>query len=101
MKKVINVQEAKTHLSRYLEQVADGEDLLIGKSGKPMAMLVPYKAPAKPRKLGALAGKMSEESDAWTSETDAELAAELFGESLDSDTAPKLKVAEAQKSYQP
>ena len=41
MKEVINIQEAKTHLSRYVDKVAAGEELVIGKAGKPLAKLVP------------------------------------------------------------
>ena len=37
--KVVNVQEARTHLSRLLERVAAGEVILLGKHGKPMAKL--------------------------------------------------------------
>jgi prevent-host-death family protein len=37
----VNVHEAKTHLSRLLERVAAGEEILISKAGKPMAKLTP------------------------------------------------------------
>ena len=39
--KVINIHEAKTHLSRLLEDVREGKELIIAKSGKPIAKLVP------------------------------------------------------------
>jgi prevent-host-death family protein len=39
----VNIHEAKTHLSRLVEQVAAGHDILIAKAGKPMAKLVPLK----------------------------------------------------------
>lgn len=55
---VINVYEAKTHLSKLLERVAEGEELVLGKAGKPMARLVPYREVRQPRKPGRLAGKM-------------------------------------------
>jgi len=38
----VSVYEAKTHLSRLLLRVAAGEDIVIAKSGKPVARLVPY-----------------------------------------------------------
>ena len=72
MKEVINIQEAKTHLARYVDIVATGEELVIGKAGKPLAKLVPYKAPAQPRALGLLAGKLSEAPEAWSPEVDSE-----------------------------
>ena len=55
---VINVYEAKTHLSRLLERAAAGEEIVLGKSGKPMALLVPYHERRRPRVPGRLAGKI-------------------------------------------
>lgn len=55
---VINVYEAKTHLSKLLERVAEGEEFVLGKAGKPMARLVPFREVRQPRKPGRLAGKM-------------------------------------------
>lgn len=40
--KVINVHDAKTNLSKLLERAANGERIIIGKAGKPMARLEPY-----------------------------------------------------------
>lgn len=54
----INIHEAKTHLSRLVEVVAAGEEVIIAKAGKPMARLVSLAAPPRRRKLGLLAGKM-------------------------------------------
>ncbi len=53
---VINVYEAKTQLSKLLERVATGEELVLGKAGKPMARLIPYRELRQPRKPGRLAG---------------------------------------------
>ena len=54
----INIHEAKTHLSKLLEQVQAGEDVVIAKSGKPIAKLTGI-SPAKPiRKPGFLKGKI-------------------------------------------
>lgn len=39
---LVNIHEAKTHLSRLLERVAAGEEVIIGKAGRPVAKLVPY-----------------------------------------------------------
>ncbi len=48
----VNVHEAKTHLSRYLEQVVQGEELIIARAGHPLARLVPYASSLPPRVLG-------------------------------------------------
>ena len=48
----INIHEAKTHLSRLLARVADGEEVVIASSGTPVARLVSWKEPAAPRALG-------------------------------------------------
>ena len=50
--KTVNVQYAKTQLSRLLEEAAAGETIIIGKAGKPMAMLVAWKPELKKRQLG-------------------------------------------------
>jgi prevent-host-death family protein len=49
--KIVNVHEAKTHLSRLLSAVAAGEEVIIAKAGKPVARLVPVAAPAGARVL--------------------------------------------------
>lgn len=53
-----NVHEAKTHFSKLLERVAEGEEIVIAKAGKPVARLVPYCEPAFKRKPGAWKGKV-------------------------------------------
>jgi prevent-host-death family protein len=42
MADIVNVHEAKTHLSALLEKVKGGEDIILAKSGRPIARLVPY-----------------------------------------------------------
>lgn len=54
----INIHEAKTHLSRLVENAAAGEEVIIAKAGKPVARLVSLAKPAGRRQLGILAGKM-------------------------------------------
>ncbi len=49
---IVNVHEAKTHLSRLLDRVAAGEEVIIGKAGRPVARLIPYVESAQPRKPG-------------------------------------------------
>jgi prevent-host-death family protein len=55
---VINIHEAKTHFSRLLERVAHGEEIVIGKAGKPVAKLVPYHEARAPRSPGAWQGRV-------------------------------------------
>jgi prevent-host-death family protein len=54
----VNSQQAKTHLSRLVEEAARGEDIVIAKAGKPMVRLVPVVADTTPRKLGVWKGKV-------------------------------------------
>jgi prevent-host-death family protein len=53
----VNVHEAKTHLSRLLERVALGEEVIIAKAGKPVAKLVPVSTKPKKRILGSARGE--------------------------------------------
>ena len=53
---LLNVHYAKTHLSRLLDRVAAGEEIVLGKHGKPVAKLVPLK-PVE-RRPGRLKGKI-------------------------------------------
>ncbi len=71
MPEMINIQAAKTHLSRLVEKVAAGEEVIIAKAGKPMAKLVPYHATQKPRTPGIFAGQIWESPNCW--EPDDEL----------------------------
>lgn len=54
----VNIHEAKTHLSRLVEQVAAGSDVVIAKAGKPMAKLVPIGAGKAVIRFGVLKGKI-------------------------------------------
>ena len=59
----VNIHEAKTHLSRLIDEVTGGKEIVIGKAGKPVARLVPFRARAPRRKLGALAGRFTVPDD--------------------------------------
>lgn len=65
----VNVHEAKTHLSRLLEQVAAGQSFVIARAGRPVARLLPLESAAvtTPRKLGFLQGEIQvpEDFDQW------------------------------------
>ena len=54
----INIHQAKTHLSRLIEDVANGNEILIAKGGRPMARLVPLGRDDMPRRVGLLKGKL-------------------------------------------
>jgi prevent-host-death family protein len=54
----VNIQQAKTHLSRLLEEAASGEEIVIAKAGKPYVRLVPYVGDDSPRKLGSMRGDL-------------------------------------------
>ncbi|MEU8697450.1 type II toxin-antitoxin system prevent-host-death family antitoxin [Streptomyces sp. NPDC048680] len=53
-----NVHEAKTHLSRILEQVATGEEVVISKAGEPVAKVVPLRARVNRTGRGSLRGQI-------------------------------------------
>jgi prevent-host-death family protein len=60
---IINIHEAKTHLSRIVDDVAAGAEVVIAKAGKPMARLVPLGSAPRPKKLGALKGRIAVPDD--------------------------------------
>jgi prevent-host-death family protein len=75
MSTVVNVHQAKTHLSRLLEEVAAGGEVLIAKAGKPVARLVPLEPVVRRKKLGLLRGKIAVPDD-----FDAPLPPELLAD---------------------
>jgi len=76
---LINVHEAKTHLSGLLERVAQGEEIVIGKAGKPVAKLVSYRESHGPRAPGGWRGRVRIAPD--FDELPPEIAAAFRGES--------------------
>ena len=59
----MNIHEAKTHLSRLVDEVAAGAEIIIAKAGKPMARLAPIAAPVRKKHLGLLKGKIKVPDD--------------------------------------
>ncbi len=57
--RIVNIHEAKTQLSRLLEQAVAGEEILIARAGKPIARLVPFVAPAPRREPGIWQGQIT------------------------------------------
>jgi prevent-host-death family protein len=53
---IVNVHAAKTHLSKLLERVAQGEEVVIAKAGKPVARIVPAEPPQALRRPGSARG---------------------------------------------
>ena len=75
---VVNIHEAKTNLSRIVDEVAAGAEVIIAKAGKPMARLSPIKVPIKAKKLGQLKGRIKVPAD-FNAPLDAETLAEFEG----------------------
>lgn len=63
--RTVNMHEAKTHLSRLVEQAAKGETFIIAKAGKPLVKVMPLDAPtrAQVRRLGFMAGQIAVPDD--------------------------------------
>jgi prevent-host-death family protein len=71
----VNIHEAKTHLSRLLEQVAAGERVVISKAGTPVADLVPHRAETVA--FGGLKGEISYDDQAF--EIDPDIQQMFYG----------------------
>ena len=54
---ITNISEAKSQLSALIEKVLSGQEVIIGKAGKPVARLIPYTHKMEKRIPGALKGK--------------------------------------------
>ena len=70
MSTVVNVHEAKTHLSRLLDRAAAGEEIVVARAGRPVARLVALAPAGKDRVPGSLRGKITfaadyDETPAW------------------------------------
>jgi prevent-host-death family protein len=69
------MHEAKTQLSKLVDEAMSGEQIIIAKAGTPMVVLQPYMERVTQRKGGQLAGKIIEEPGCWD--------ADELGESID------------------
>jgi len=58
--RIVNVHEAKTHLSRLLEQAHAGQEIILAKAGKPYARLMPLAPEPARRQSGRLSGKLDD-----------------------------------------
>ncbi len=63
--KSVNIHEAKTHLSRLVEEAARGEPFVIAKAGKPMVKVVPLESPEEraKRRVGFMDGQFTVPDD--------------------------------------
>ena len=75
----INIHQAKTHLSRLVEEAAKGDSFIIAKAGKPIAKVVPLDAPKRVRRIGFMAGQF-EVPDDFDTMAAAEIQAMFEGE---------------------
>lgn len=57
MSRTVNIHEAKTHLSRLVEEAAGGGEVIIARAGRPVARLVSLERKPMPKKLGLLKGQ--------------------------------------------
>ena len=57
-RKTVNIHEAKTHLSRLLSRVERGEEIVIARSGRPIARLLPFSAMSTKPVLGGARGQV-------------------------------------------
>ena len=70
--RAVNIHEAKTHLSRLVEDAAHGKAFIIAKAGKPMVKVIPFSAEEQPvmRRLGFMSGEINvpDDFDDWGTE---------------------------------
>jgi prevent-host-death family protein len=60
---IVNIHEAKTQLSKLVDQAAKGDSFIIAKAGKPLVKVAAIAAPAKVKRLGFLVGEISVPKD--------------------------------------
>jgi prevent-host-death family protein len=77
--KAVNIHDAKTHLSRLVDEAARGKAFIIAKAGKPMVKVIPYSEgeEGENKRLGFLAGEISVPDDFDT--LGEERITEIFG----------------------
>lgn len=74
----VNIHEAKTQLSKLVDNASKGEAFVIAKAGKPLVKVAALDAPATPQRLGFLTGEIAVPDD-FNSMGESEIAA-LFGD---------------------
>jgi prevent-host-death family protein len=79
--KTVNIHQAKTHLSKLVEEAAHGEPFVIAKAGKPLVKVIPLEAAdaPKPKRMGFLEGQFKIPDDFDTMFAD-EIEKMFYGE---------------------
>ncbi len=72
-----NMHDAKTHLSRIIERVESGEEVIIDRAGKPVAKIIPLVRRVDRIAIGSLAGRLDLSGDWDSPQTNAEIAADF------------------------
>jgi prevent-host-death family protein len=72
-----NMHDAKTHLSRIIDRVERGEEIIIDRAGTPVARVVPLFHRVNRTAVGSLAGRLDLSGDWDTPDTNAEIAADF------------------------
>jgi prevent-host-death family protein len=73
----LNMHDAKTHLSRIIERVERGEEIIIDRAGTPVAKIVPLTRRVNRAAIGSLAGQVDLSGDWDSAATNAEIAADF------------------------
>jgi len=62
--KPVNIYDAKTHFSQWVDKASSGEDVIISRNGKPLVRITRLEGTSKPRiKFGVLKGKLKIAAD--------------------------------------
>lgn len=59
----VNIYDAKTHLSKLVDKAAAGEDVVIGRHGKPLVRITRLESSKRPIRFGLLEGRLSIPAD--------------------------------------
>jgi prevent-host-death family protein len=86
----VNIHQAKTHLSRLLQRVAEGEEVIIARAGQPVARLVRIQSRQATRPLGMDRGSVVVPDD-FNDPLPPDLLAQFLGEEKDSKTSVRKK----------
>ncbi len=77
--RTFNIHDAKTQLSRLVEEAAGGEPFIIAKAGKPMVQVVPLDSPKPIRRVGFMVGEIQVPDD-FDRMGEEEIARMFYGE---------------------